>query len=370
MREAERNRFLAYVAHIAVLAAAGLTLAAFLLPNKDGWRLESSHLGIDGYSRARFSEMVDGSAFKPFVCRALLPATTRFIATVTPEQVKIGASRFVRSHHWTHSAFKRLGWNTSMAYQFLTASLLMYICFVGFAYYCAKLAIAASRLDNNPLLLPFLALLSLYLLPPFFRYISYIYDPPQLCLYTASLYYLARLKLTRFVFFFLLTALNKETSILLIPIFAVFCWTSIPRRQYVALLILLASVHVTVRALIFRHFYYNPGNLIEFTLFDHNLSLATLLNMFSGSGYFALLLAMACWQWKQRPRFLRIALPFTLLPLIALCLFFGWIDEWRDYYEAYPVVFALAVNLFYRINPEFKKHGNVLQEEHPNVRLA
>jgi hypothetical protein len=301
--------------------------------------------------------MIGGTAHKPFVCRALLPTTTRLIATVTPAQIRSAATRITENNPVVRTAFDALGWDAAIAYQFLTASLLMYICFVGFAYYCAKLAIAASRLDNNPLLLPFLALLALYLLPRFFRYASYVYDPAQLCLYTASLYYLARLKLTRFVLFFLLTALNKETSILLIPIFAVFCWTSIPKRQYVALLILLVSVCVAVRALVFWQFYYNPG-INSFAIGrTHNLSFYTHLNIYSGSGYFALLLAMACWQWKQRPRFLRIALPFALLPLISLCLFFGWIDEWRAYYEAYPVVFALNVNFFYLLSGKIGKNS-------------
>jgi len=33
----------------------------------------------------------------------------------------------------------------------------------------------------------------------------------------------------------------------------------------------------------------------------------------------------------------------VLLPLLALGLVFGYLDEWRAYYEAYPLVLAILV---------------------------
>src|SRR3990170_3089920 len=112
---AERNRFLSYVCHLAVLAVAALTLAAFLIPMK------GSHGGIDSHSRARFADMVAGTAYKPFVYRTLLPVATRMIATITPTQIQLDTRRFVQEHPLVHTAFDTLGWNTDVAYQYLVA---------------------------------------------------------------------------------------------------------------------------------------------------------------------------------------------------------------------------------------------------------
>jgi hypothetical protein len=51
---------------------------------------------------------------------------------------------------------------------------------------------------------------------------------------------------------------------------------------------------------------------------------------------------MVSHRWFEKPLFLRHSL-WILPVLVATCFFFGWLDELRDYYEAYPIVFLLMI---------------------------
>jgi hypothetical protein len=328
--------------HLGVLAAAALTLALFLLPGHE-------HGGIDSFDGARFADMVGGTASRPFVYRALLPQTVGAVGRITPDRFELAVASSVRDHRRSSDAFARLGWQTDAAYQYLVAALLMYLCLVGFAYFCARLAWAAGEPEHSGRSGASLAVLALYGLTPFFIYGSHVYDPPQILLYTASLYFLARLAIWRFLLLFALTALNKETALLLVPIFAVFSRPLLPRRRYLQVLVGLSAVYLAIRIGLWTVFRGNPGGIVESHLVDHGLAPATWVKMYARTPYFALLLAAAFLLWSRRPRFLKIALIGTLPPLAALALFLGYVDEWRGYYEAYPVVFALAADLLRRV---------------------
>jgi hypothetical protein len=56
----------------------------------------------------------------------------------------------------------------------------------------------------------------------------------------------------------------------------------------------------------------------------------------------AMLAALIFGHWQEKPPILRDGLLTTLVPLVAACALFGFLDELRDYYEAYPIVVALV----------------------------
>jgi hypothetical protein len=89
----------------------------------------------------------------------------------------------------------------------------------------------------------------------------------------------------------------------------------------------------------------NPGALVEFHLADHNLRLPLILP--GSTAYFAGVLISAAWlarkNWTAKPLFLRRGLLITFIPLLVGSLLFGFVDELRGYYEAYPFVFLLSV---------------------------
>jgi hypothetical protein len=329
--------------HLGVLAAAALALGLFLLPGKE-------HGGINSFDGARFEDMLKGTAPKPYVQRVLLPQTVRAVGLITPDRFELSAATWAESHGLVRGTFVTLGWATGAAYPYFVAALLMYLCFVGFGYACAGLARVGAETCRPGSASPLLATLALYGLTPFFIYGSPVYDPPQLLLFTSSLYFLARLAIVRFMLLFVAATLNKETALLLLPIFAVFCRPSLPRRQYVSVLSALCGIYLAVRVAIFTVFRDNPGALFESHLIDHSLVPRTWVKIYARTPYFALLLTAAVLFWNRRPRFLKIALLSTLPALVITAVLFGYVDEWRDYYEAYPIVFALAVDFFRRVS--------------------
>lgn len=338
-----KNRAVLALGHICVFAAGAITLALFLLPG-------TQHGGINSFEAAKFKDMIDGSAHRPYVSRALLPQTLRAISGITPDGLELGATTWVENHRRVRDAFARLGWTTDVAYQYLVAALLMYLCLAGFGYCCARLAQTAGEPQCARGESPYLAALAIYGLTPFFIYGSHLYDPPQILLFTASLYFLSRLAIARFLLLFALTTVNKETAILLVPAFAAFSRPLLPKRRYAWTVLALCAIYLGIRAALVGLFRGNPGSFLDLHLLDHSLVPATWAKIYARSGYFALLLTAALLLWSRRPRFLRIALLSTLPPLVIMALFVGYVDEWRGYYEAYPVVFALAVDFVRRVS--------------------
>ncbi len=51
--------------------------------------------GISGFAPAQFTDMVYGTAFKPYVHRALLPATVRLLTATIPRDKKTALDRFL-----------------------------------------------------------------------------------------------------------------------------------------------------------------------------------------------------------------------------------------------------------------------------------
>jgi uncharacterized membrane protein YeiB len=52
------------------------------------------------------------------------------------------------------------------------------------------------------------------------------------------------------------------------------------------------------------------------------------------------LIMLVYYKWQEKPLFIKTTL-WALVPLLLLTLFFGYLDELRDYYEIYPTVIIL-----------------------------
>ena len=53
--------------------------------------------------------------------------------------------------------------------------------------------------------------------------------------------------------------------------------------------------------------------------------------------------ALISYKWKEKPAFLKAALCIAV-PLFGTTLFFGFLDELRDYYEIYPILVLLIAH--------------------------
>jgi hypothetical protein len=106
-----------------------------------------------------------------------------------------------------------------------------------------------------------------------------------------------------------------------------------------------------IRAYLWIAFKDNPGPSVEFHL-DHNILL--ILDPLSKTTIGLLSVVLFCgmlvgYQWKYKPEFLRKGLLVTIVPLAGLALFFGYLDELRDFYEALPFIFLLSAPTIVKI---------------------
>lgn len=317
--------------------ASGSVLLGFLSS------VEGAHVGINEYPRARFVAMVESEAHTPYVRRALLPTLVRLARAAAPASLEAACHELAGDGGPLARAFAELRWESAEAFAFLAGALLMWLCFAGFALACVRLVEAAFERALAPWSRLGLALLALAGLPPLFRYTSFLYDPPQLFLFALALGFAAARHLRRFIAVFVLCCLNKETALLLIPVAAIAWRSHLPTRACTrALLLALGAIYIAITAALAWHFRDNPGGLVELHLGHTLRALAkgyTLADLLAALALAALL----AYRWQEQPAFLRQALLAVLLPLLALGLIFGYIDEWRGYYEAYPLALALVV---------------------------
>jgi hypothetical protein len=294
--------------------------------------------GINGYDRAMFPDMVYGKAYKPFVYRTLLPIMVRAIAKITPEAVQEEFNTSLQNKRMV----KILKWEKEYLYEYSIALILMFCCFLGFAFMLRYLI--KQFYEFPSFVADFAPVGGLLILPIFFKYYSYLYDPLTLLLFTLALIAIAKRNFTLFYIVFLLTTLNKETSILLTGIFFIREFKVMRNPSWVKHILLQIAGWIAIKSWITAAFKNNPGSFVEFHLLDCNLGLISnpqeLLYFIMVITVFAILIR---YRWSEKPTLLKNGLFITLIPLSFSALFFGCINELRMYYEAFPFIFLLSL---------------------------
>lgn len=325
-----------------------VVLVVFLRPT-------TQHVGINQYDRAMFLDMIDGNAYKPFVSRTLLPTTVRLVSAVVPEKFRQACAEQVQQHDLAQRAFDEFRWDIRAAFQYLLASVLMLLSFMGFAHCVAKLTARVCDVPDTGLTQLLLAVGALVGLPPFFRYTSFVYDPPQLFLFTLALYFLATNRIRSFFVAFVACCLNKETAVLLIPVCGLTLTSRpFPHRRVWGTIAGLSIVYVSIKCALAWVFRDNLGSHVEFH-FGRNIQWLAGGWTFTDLTVFLSVAALVFFHWSEKPAFLRFSFPCVLIPLVVLTLFLGLIDEWRDYYEAYPIACALLMHSLLSFNRVFRR---------------
>ena len=322
--------------YVPTIAGLALMLAAVV------FLLFISHPQINGYYRAMFVDIIYGHAFRPFVTRALLPVLVRIIAFSLPTEWKAA----IVAADW------RLAYSWEQEYlpEYLVASVLMYASLAGF-FFALKYFIEGLY-ELPRIFIDAVCLVALASLPAFFQYYSYVYDFPTLCLFTLGLGLLLRRKWTQFIVLFFLATVNKETSILLVLIFAIYFFRRnelLDPKKFRQILISQIFIYLVVRGGIAWIFRNNPGSLVEFHLLDHNLGLFHQHPSLAGIVIALTLLALVFYKWMEKPAFVRFGFWIVWIALFVAALFFGFLEEYRDYYEAYPLFVALAIHSLARV---------------------
>ena len=293
--------------------------------------------GISWYYRATFVDMVYGNAHQPYVYRMLVPTIIRTVSSLTPGWIK----EVVRSAGEGTRVIRMLGWEPQFLFEYAVAVAIFFCSFVGLALVLRKLI---RRFYEFPqAVADVMPILGLIALPIFFRYYSHIYDPATLLLSSLALLYLASDRLIWFYIVFVLATLNKETSILLVALFAVGEYRTMTKGKLAGHLFSLGVIWIGIKSMIDYVYRNNPGSLVEFH-FDHTVNfLFDIPSLLYVLGVLVAGVMLIQYHWKEKPLLLRRGLLVTLVPLVGLAAFLGSIDETRGYYEAFPLAFLLTV---------------------------
>lgn len=300
--------------------------------------------GLDHDPRIRFRDMIYGEAHKPFVTRALLPIAVRSVAAVLPQDVHDECSELAVNQPTLAWIIEELEWDPEYALEFMLALIFMAAALVGFRYALYHLINAVYEVP--PRFAAYAASLALAFLPVFFRYYSHIYDFPNLALFTLGLLMMLRRRWGGYFIALFLAAVNKETSILLILVFAAyFRLRPLSRgRHYPFLLGAQLGLYLLIRGALSLHFAGNPGAFLEFHLMDHNIPILLPFSVADAAAWIFLGLVLGI-QWTKKPLFPRVGI-LVLAVLCAMALFFGYFDELRMYYEAFPSMCLLLCHSF------------------------
>jgi len=295
--------------------------------------------GFNDHHRTLFADMVEGRAHRPFVYRTLVPSTIRLLSGAMPAPVRRGlADRLHRS-----KPARALGWEKKDEIPALVVAFgVMTLCLVGFAF---ALRGAARVLYAFPD--PFSGLFPLAVLaflPAFFKYYNYLYDPGTLLTFAWAVWALAARRTRLFYVVFGLAALNKETAVLLVPVFLTHEWSRLSTRGRVAHGAGLLAIYGVIKLGLHRVFSGNPGGIAEFTLLEHNVPLLGRPGVLL---YMALVLGplfvLALGGWREKPPLLRQGLLFVFLGQLGLAVFLGYLDELRVFYESLVFLVLLAL---------------------------
>ena len=301
--------------------------------------------GLNAKAQATFPAMLDGTADRPYVNRALIGFLVRSSRPLLSES----AVSKLTQHPRYQLALKEIGldWAPEHTRDYLIGCAWLYLFLLGFV--AAMRALMVTLYDTPRYVADLLGLATLLILPPFFElYGSYVYDFPSLCLYTLGLVFLARGQHVAFLIVFAVGLFSKETTVLLTFVFCMYHAFSrkLSWRQYLSLALIQCALFVAVKLCLGYWYGDNAGGTVEFHLF-RNISKLPRWS-FGTLAAAGLVIGLVVWQWKEKPLFLRAGM-IILVPLIGLTFLFGYFDEMRDYYEAMPLVMLLMLHSLARI---------------------
>jgi len=317
------------------------------------------HFGEDGLSgqdpRFHFEMMVEGTAYRPYVYRQLLPAAVNWIDRVAPPSFKTWI--------YTHQA---LGTETQQKPFFDSPTaenpvyffryLLLYLATFGFALMALFAMLLVCRAMQAPPLAAVLAPPILLLLIPYFQSCGgFFYDYPELAFFALAFWIALKFRWGWILPIAILGTWNKESFVFFVPTLYPLLRLRASRLGAVLGICVLSLACLAVHAPVRMAFAHNPGGGLEVHWRDQLHYLLDLRNLLFGAektyGVQALKaftlgpIALLAWTvWRAVPplppatkRHAQIAAAINL-PLYFL---FCWPGELRDLSLLY--VFFLLV---------------------------
>jgi len=333
------------------IAAAGTLLIVAVLA-AGNWLYRNPPVGRPGL--ASFEDMIQGTAHRPHVTRALIPLAVRAISQVLPATASDALKRPLRFVGLKYVFFPDTDPEIKPTHYFVWVYLVIASLMLlgeGTRQFLATIYAGDPRLflAGGALTVAMWPLLGRY-------YVSYVYDPFTPTLFLWAFLAGIRGKWIAYYPLLLLAALNKETAIL-VPLAVSYTlgdsrpWRSMAKRT-LADLAIVAAVLGVLGAIVFRG---NPGPIAEFHLLGHNLNYVVLYLALPQTALILVLVVGLCLpDWRRKPRAAK-ALALVAVALVGAALFAGFIDELRQYAESVPgfvalafptVLLAIGVNVF------------------------
>ena len=302
--------------------------------------LRTSQIGVNG--KATFEKVLTGTAYRPYIYRQLLPIAA---SALSPYVDGMWALRLGRqSERVLGDRFFRGQLNGRLyPRQVVLILAMMYLSLAAFPATMWFLARELGYGWKARYLMPVAALLTTTV---FFGY-GYMYDFTVLFLFTLGLWLMYRRAWIAYLLVFALGTLNKETTLFLVLIFALYYWHRLPRRRLWSLTAAQLGIFALIQGALRYRFRNNPGATVEWHLPDQ---IATYQGIFMHAPWWmaaslvglALIALAVIRSWKQKPEFLRVAL--TPLPFfVVLMLLWGYPLEGRAAMEMLPVLALLML---------------------------
>lgn len=277
-------------------------------------------------ARMSVHTMLEFTAHRPFVTRALLPLIAAPVAQLLPGViVKIGMANPAIGGAMT-------ALDPGYPAQALAVLIVMYACLLAWVAGLRSLmqTLQVNRLSSE------LGSLAAPLTLLAFGY-SKTYDLATMAAFTWCLALLAQDdREDRYLIAFTLASIAKETAVLLIPLY----WLT---RRRADGLILQIELYIVSRSILFLATVNNPGATAEGHLSEFIAYLGHPHALPSTALALAILLVVF-WRWQSKPLFLRQAFLVLAPPLLVLHLLVGFPFEVRVFLEVWPIVMLLMLH--------------------------
>ncbi len=294
------------------------------------------------YARSLLPDMVEGTAWRPYVKRALTPQVVRGVSALLPLHTRAALDSLVSTHP---ALARRTGWRAPHADWYALTALIHALSLFGFALAFRALAARTFALDGTTASLAGAAALAL--VPLHFGYQNYVYDFPALALFTCGLLLLTRPGLAAFYLLWPLGVLNKETFVLLMPVFVLREFGRMPRGRLLAHVAAQVGSAAVIWAALGWVFRATPGGALEFHLWRNLGHMPPLRQLVHDAIYWGTWIA-ALLYWREKRALVLPALA-VLAVLVGTTLVFGFMGEYRDFYEAWPLLALLLTHTALRL---------------------
>ncbi|MBS1717109.1 MAG: hypothetical protein JSS72_05195 [Armatimonadetes bacterium] len=295
---------------------------------------------MDSWPPGAMSAVIGGYGQRPYVNRMLVPWIVQFCQTFLSWLIQPISSTIRQASVWED--FDRNFYpETRLVVYAISIS-----CFFFFAVLVR--AITAKVYGFQGLRATLAGLCGMLLIPLFFRYFNYIYDPMTIFLSAALIYALFLENLNAAALIFLVAAVNKENALFYLPVIYLTFKRQGSEKQLELTMVLLLVCYGGIQYGIQSLHASNTGDPIAI-MKDHNLKLFSwrqwpvpLMLFVIGLGFYKLIRP----NWATAPYTLKLGLYFVLAPLVFGAMIIGFLDELRAYYEAFPYLILLAMPSF------------------------